>query len=217
MNEPEFPPSLSADEEIKLAKAGGEEARQKIVWHAMNEAVPYVITCSKSFGILARSETISLCWDTLNKCVKNFNPTVGVRFFAYARVWLRGAMRNYCLNNSTVKNEWRGVRTADTYVPRAHTPQWELEEIISCDSCVGDIIRREAFDMMKTLIVKLSKKEKEIIHMRLVKEMSFPEIAAHYKTTRSATQAMFAKSMRKLRRWMYEKKGVQNADDLLGN
>lgn len=110
----QFPPPLSNEDEqtlargiqqlIKSGKSPGtlEYCLTSLVMSVMSEAVAYTIHCSK--GNVSESEAISVCYETLMKNARRFQPGHNMRFIGFAKVGLRGSINRYFTSLKTVRN-----------------------------------------------------------------------------------------------------------------
>jgi len=81
--------------------AGSEDARVELTMQNIREAFLYVKKCCKNK--INDDEIVSLCYTTLYRNAKRFRPGK-IRFFAFAKVALRGAISDYWSSIETVKN-----------------------------------------------------------------------------------------------------------------
>jgi len=95
---------LSAQEEARLAKADPTA----LVMHSMREALLYTQrVCRDQVPEDAR---VSICYQKLTACVNRFRPG-GIRFLAFAKAGLRGAMKDYWETKDTVRNATEIIST----------------------------------------------------------------------------------------------------------
>jgi RNA polymerase sigma factor (sigma-70 family) len=96
--------SLTPDEENifarRIQKFNSTPAIQALVLHNMREAIPYATRCCRAG--LEESEVFSLCYSALMKAVSNFKPD-NIRFFAYAKVYIRGEISRTWKKRDVVK------------------------------------------------------------------------------------------------------------------
>lgn len=76
-------------------------APEALVMSCIKEAVLYTRKCS--YGKIPDDALLSLCYDTMLKSARIFRPG-GIRFFAYCKARLRGAVKDYWTGLETVRN-----------------------------------------------------------------------------------------------------------------
>jgi RNA polymerase sigma factor (sigma-70 family) len=112
---------LTREEEADLverAKRGDEDAANRLVMATMREALLYTSrTCRDR---IAEDERTSLCYRKLMMCVKRFDPKRRLRFFAFCKPALRGYMKTFWENQSTVRNATE-ILSADRLSGWGHT------------------------------------------------------------------------------------------------
>lgn len=132
---------LTWDEERDLlARRNDRRAAEKLILHNLSEAVIY----AKHFDRLrmfSDGELMSLCYDVLKKSVPRFKSKYGIRFFAFTKNRIRGAVKRHWSTREVVKNagvnreDYDGTPTfvvftggSDLHVSRG----LELEETETC-------------------------------------------------------------------------------------
>lgn len=85
---------------MKQRGARGEAAMNRLVIYAMRQALLYVMRCDAK---LPPDEAFSLCYHSLKRSAKCFNPKFG-RFFSYAKANLRGSAKRYWKTCDVVRN-----------------------------------------------------------------------------------------------------------------
>ena len=211
-----FPPSLSREEEAKLARKMTTRARQTLALHSMNEAVRYASACAANVAKIPRDEIISLCWDALYKSSKAFDPNRGLRFFAYAKVWVRGSIVRAYRSRDTVRNSHK-IFDPDYCPPAGEARATEIEQAHAVPSPRREAISRELLDLIGKLIATLRPRERFVVSMRLYEDKTFSEIAEKLKMTRTATQAIFCRAARRMRGKLYREHGITTHHELLSD
>lgn len=86
---------------IILAQGGNTDARNKIV----NSQLRQIINIAKAYSNPYTTIEDLIAYGTLgiDRAIKKFDTTSGVRFITYAMQWVRAEMQTYALNNYTVR------------------------------------------------------------------------------------------------------------------
>jgi RNA polymerase sigma factor (sigma-70 family) len=94
-------PGQESDLATRIQKHQREEDRNELVTHNLREAVCYGVGFSK--GRLPEDEILSVCYLALSKAARNFKPG-GIRFFAYAKPYVRGEICLLWKSRDVVRN-----------------------------------------------------------------------------------------------------------------
>lgn len=101
-----IPDALSPEAEAKLARNicdhPCERDINKLVLHNLREAVPYTLRCCRN--ALSESEVLSVCYAALCKAAPNYRPGGPLRFFSYAKPYLRGELSRNWKTKDVVKS-----------------------------------------------------------------------------------------------------------------
>src|SRR5258708_7664886 len=99
--------NLTKDQETALSRSiqkgpGKQEAIHRLVVNNLKEASIYAKHyCPKD--LFADGEIMSLCYDVLTKSAPRFKPEFGIRFVAFCKPRLRGAVKRHCTTLDVVK------------------------------------------------------------------------------------------------------------------
>jgi RNA polymerase sigma factor (sigma-70 family) len=132
---------LTTEQENKLAVRGTPAAHNKLVMHAMRDALKYTKRVSRDE--IPDEQLMSLCYDALMHAAKRFKPN-WARFFAYAKADLRGVVSEHfgslkvvkkglvlsrdALNDEcrhTSRGDWRPENGDNIKDVEAYTGEWE--------------------------------------------------------------------------------------------
>ena len=159
---------------------------------AMEEAVPYARTCCQ--GQLQDDELTSLCYETLVKCAKRYDPKRG-RFFAFCKPRIRGALLRY----------WntQGVTVRNAVTVPLEIKDGEDEETPAVGVADPDFDRinfREQWQQVSAIMVKtLSDRECAILQLVYCLNFTFEQAGARFDVSRAAAQAIAAKAIQKIK------------------
>lgn len=187
---------LSVEQEEALLRAGD---RVTLIAHNTLEAFYYGQGTHQSHG-LSDGEILSAAYDGLTAAAKNFQPG-RLRFFAYAKPYIRGALSRATRANCVVKT----VREAeplpaeepeepeDNYVP-PHTT------VAHHEPDVETICLREEWTQIRPVLFKvLDEKERIIIELNYIGGLNLREISDLLGVSRSDIQHKRMKALKKVR------------------
>jgi RNA polymerase sigma factor (sigma-70 family) len=210
---------LTFDAECKLiarfnrSKKTDFRAIDKLVLHNLREAVAYIRKVS-NFE-LQEDEILSFSYENLRKQAVRFRTRFGVRFFAYSKRGLRGAMNRYWETRDVVKHsgahvQWematwandtphggpaRTKRHPDITDPDA-TPDIEGQ----IDSGFAAIELRDRFKRMEKLMVALlNKREQAIITLFYIQGLNSVDISRLIGLSKGHVLQIRDSALRKLR------------------
>lgn len=212
---------IKPERETELIKAGEMET---LVLETMYEAFLYATECSK--GQEGESEIFSACYAALKKAAGRFDAKFNVRFFPFAKAFVRGELK-------LERRRLRVVRPIKNKGKIDHTeyvtlPHYRVKDAMSPDSldanhlhedksCQQDYKPRVGFEQEReadtlqadrnqlweefSALVKplLTKRAFEVVKLHIVDDLGWQEIADRLGYTREAHRALFEKTMRKLR------------------
>lgn len=212
------PPENRAMFESKLIANASEESRVELTMRNMREAFLYVKKCCKAK--IADSEIVSLCYTTLYRNTKRFKPG-GLRFFAFTKVALRGAISDYWTATQVVRNA-RQCSESEMYRSmgakpdqmeghddeiycaglHAEQPTFEGGLVIQTVEPEFNLIHlRERYGMVKTIMErKLTDQERMIIDLVYTSGFTFEQIGDLLGVTGSAAENTHSTAMKKIRR-----------------
>ena len=146
-------PLLDYQEE-SLTRSLTEKNREELVMHSLCEAIPYLHTVSR--GQVEQDELLSISYAALVKAVKNYKPG-GLRFFAYAKVYLRGELSRYWRDQDPVKNA--SLHEDKETESRPEPPALQ-------DAPYSEIDLREQWALLKPLLrSRLTDRERMVIEL----------------------------------------------------
>lgn len=195
----------------KIQKTKDEDTVNDLVLHTMKEGFLYAKRVCRSK--IEDDELFSLCYIALKRNAKRFRPG-GVRFFAFAKPGIRGALSRYWKTLDTVKNS--SMHETGDVGKRFH-PEYDREDLRHDDSANDTIEEsspsepweeadfrliyfREDLAIINDIIAKkLSEQERMILDLVYKSGFTFPTIGKLTNTTRSAAQLTHAKALRKIR------------------
>jgi RNA polymerase sigma factor (sigma-70 family) len=216
-------PALKLDREAEAAlarqiKAGSGAAVTTLVMANMREALLY--TSRVCNGAIDEQTRASLCYQELCMSAPRFRPG-GIRFFAFAKVGLRGRMIRHKKTLLTVRNAYntvsidildqRGAQggpnqvrfTPAELVSPADDKERSKREMITGEIDSPDWDRTFAVDQWRViregLKHLLSDQQWMVLDLVYFNHMNFTEIGKRLDLTRSAIQAAHRKAIKKLR------------------
>jgi RNA polymerase sigma factor (sigma-70 family) len=207
---------LTREQEFALAatiqKTKDEDTVNDLVLHTMREGFLYAKKVCRSK--IEDDELFSLCYIALRRNAKRFRPG-GVRFFAFAKPGMRGALSRYWKTLDTVKNSSLHESEVEDYAPAQVFIGSDIEQDDytsavcfayrdadepTVDPDFRSIDIREKLDIVKDIAKrKLSEQERMILDLTYTSGFTFQKIGDLTNTTRSAAQLIHTKALRKIR------------------
>lgn len=195
-------------------------AKELLVLHAMWESFFYARRVCRQQ--LDDDEIFSLSYDALTRAVENFHAG-SARFFAYAKVYVRGAICKAWKAKDVVKNSSSHESLCieqDPYRDLSANPTVDVEYDSGIGNPKGDarefnkrklvedsvepelekISLREEWAALQPLLRRLTAHEQLILKLKYEQEMNFQQMADLLGVSRSATQFTHKKAIAKLRR-----------------
>lgn len=202
---------LTPEAEDSLARSGNLES---LVLHTMREAFYYARHICR--GKIPEDEVFSAVYRALEQAGRNYKPghTVGVRFFAYAKVYVRGALSREWKSKDVVKHAkhesidvpvektrhtgFQGVGEEEVIEIFAPDTKWESEDYAEPEF---DLIHlREKLEFIKPVLKKyLSDHERMVVELHYFANYNFEEIGDKLCVSRSAIQNAHTRALRKIR------------------
>lgn len=204
---------LEMEREDALASTGSEANRETIVLHNMREAFFYARHVCR--GRLPEDEIYSAVYGALAHAVRNYRPgtKVGIRFFAYAKPYVRGALCKEWKAKSVVKHadhetlsvpveSEAGDRDYSVNHDDGHSVdslmKWEVQE--NQEPAFDEIHLREQLEIIRPILkTHLSEHERMIIELTYSGQHNFEELSKLLGVTRSAVQNSHTRAIRKVR------------------
>lgn len=193
--------------------------KETLVLHSMLEAFFYARRCCRA--ALPADEIYSLCYSALCRAAENFKPRK-IRFFSYAKVFIRGEISREWKNKSLIKNvpsgnvESTGALTVSDQIygpgvaKDSTTCGGESATLVpTVEPEFSSIHARELWELLSPLLEsKLSPSERTVIFMRYRQELNFREIGSLLGITRQGAQSLHVDALVKLRLAMDRNKKV---------
>lgn len=196
---------LTRAEETALSKRHKPEDIELLVMSTMREAVVYARrVCKEHFQ---DDELVSLCYASLLRMAKRYDPAKSSRFFVFAKIAVRGdVMRNF-RKLDTVSNAFKA-----NPVPWYDDPKpLESAEV---QSCVSEVETKDQHAYVLRVIKKCcTEREQMVFSLAYKGELGFHEIAKLLGITRSAVQASHARAVRKVRNHIAREERLLQRED----
>ena len=217
--------NLTRDQEAILSRRirkgpGKQDAIDSLVVNNLKEASIYAKHyCPKD--LFSDGEIMSLCYDVLTKSAPRYKPQFGIRFVAFCKHRLRGAIKRHCCTLDIVKHaslkrqDMNGpafvtflggceVPNRDKSTVREDSPAAEIYETCTLGGTVdfdftGIDIRELWVPMMRVVKDRLNPRQRMVL--RLVYDLGFnmQEIGDMLVVSRSAVQMTHSSALRILR------------------
>lgn len=194
----------------KIQKTPTEDLLNDLVLHNMEEG--FIYTKKVCRGRIPDDELFSLVYKTLFRNAKRFRPG-GIRFHAFAKAGLRGALSRYWSGLNTVKNATEIISFDASVLPASDLYEGtEKTNIVDFNGKVSDpefsIIhfRERLAHVQSAMEIKLSAQERMIITLVYTNGFNFQEVGNLLGITRSAVQSMNAEALKKIRQALTRKR-----------
>ncbi len=198
-----FPPPLDAREEeeaFRLARAGSEDARQKLILHNLR-LVSHIVR--KYYATAKNQEDlVSIGTIGLIKAVDSFKTDNGARFATYAAKCIQNEILMHFRSQKKLSAEVSMNDTID--VDRDGNPLTYTDVISSDENLADEVMRRvEAERAMSLVRTRLDPRERQVITLRFglgnTPAMTQREIAAKLGISRSYVSRIEKAAIEKLR------------------
>jgi DNA-directed RNA polymerase specialized sigma subunit len=202
--------ALTLKEEASLQKRG---RLSQLVMANMREAVVYAKACN---GKIADDELVSICYDTLMKTAKKFHPKHRVRFFAYSKPRIRGALIRHFSTSALVRNgdciSLDDSRTHCTSAAADHVHRFSTEDVSECfpENAVEpefDLMEfRERFAEISHVVIKhCNDREQAILMLVFNYSFTFERAGRCFGICRAAAQAIASDAIDRVRKIILNK------------
>lgn len=197
--------SLTPEQEVELIS---EPAT--LALHGMREAFYYAKKCCR--GMLTDDDIYSACYDALCKAAVNFKPGK-IRFFGYAKPYIRGALSSVWKTKDVVKHGKNGMFIVPDVDPSLEFAE-EADGITgvlfkeqrkniplppSIEPEMSAIQSRDEWALVEPLMKSiLTDKEQAIIKLYYVSGLSFERIGKLLGSSRADCQATNSRALKKL-------------------
>lgn len=216
---------LTREEESALsvkARRRDEDAANKLVLHNMEEGFTYAKGVDKQ-RIKDDGEIFSLTYKALLGSAYRFNPKYGLRFLAFAKVNIRGALKRYWASQDTVKNaslHYTGERGPSYFEIRQaafeklnenpddrHGPLdpdsmlgFDIDDAVSENTIDQRVEFNEAMARVMPIIEgKLCAQEQMVLDLVYIAGFTFQEVGELLDISRSAVQLCRTRAIKKIR------------------
>jgi len=184
-------PETTEDSEIALLHAKNFEA---VAIGAMREAVKYARKCCR--GSLGDDELVSICYPALLQAAENYKTKFGLKFFSFAKQYVRGA----------ISREWRRkdvVRNSSRYEDEDAPVEVVIrrpDDLKTVNPDFESLDVRERWDLIWPVMQRrLNDVERMVLVLRYKSGFSYEEIGKLRGVTRQAIQRTHACALKKLR------------------
>jgi RNA polymerase sigma factor (sigma-70 family) len=196
------------EEEFSLAariqKTPSEDLLNDLVLHNMEEAFLYMKGVCRAK--MPDDEIFSLCYKTLLRNAKRFRPG-GIRFLAFAKAGIRGAISRFWTGLNTVKNADSVSLDQPNFKSSGldddNPGNWDWDHIpeptVDPEFAIIDIRERMGL-ITEIMSAKLSEQEKMIMNLVYKSGFNFQQVGNLLGITRSAAQANHSEILKKVRR-----------------
>lgn len=201
----------------KIQTTPTEDLLNDLVLHNMLEG--FVYTKGVCRGRVADGEIFSIVYKTLFRNAKRFRPG-GIRFLAFAKAGLRGALSRYWSSLNVVKNATeitsldipRPVLDEIAIASTGHRKNYGHSEMEPNSDPEFSLIHfRERMEILRIEIAKkLSAQEQMLLTLVYTNGFNFQEVGTLLGITRSAVQAMNAEAIKKLRQALSQKRLLED-------
>lgn len=191
---------------LTIAQEGSLQRRgrlNQLVMANIREAAVYAKACN---GKIADDELVSLCYETLMKTAAKFHPKHRVRFFAYSKPRIRGALLRRFSKAALVRNG-ECVPMRDVRLP--HAPTWEelpephaQDEGSDSSEPEFDLIDfRERFAEISSIVAKhCNDREQAILMLVFNYSFTFEQAGKCFDICRAAAQAIASDAIDRVRK-----------------
>lgn len=186
-----FLPPIGCEAERKLVNSGTKKALDKLSLHNLEEAVIYTRYCGGRN--LGREELISLSWIALRQAAKNYrhHKSKGIRFFAFAKAYLRGQLKAERKRKLVVRNaEHQSMDEVNDPPLTETTAEPDFSTVESKELLAG---------LRPAMFLTLTDRERAIIILRYSSGFSFTEIGERIGFSRQSIQKTHFAALLKLR------------------
>jgi len=188
-----------ADLAIKIQTRQREEDINRLAMHGLCEAIPYL--CTVCGGRVPQDELLSLSYEGLLHAARNFKHG-RLRFFCYAKVYLRSALSKWWRQQDVVKNS---SRFEDKNASDLTDGAWSKEQQ---EPAYEEINIRERWELVKPMLARLTVRERLVVELVHIGGFSYTKIAKMLtpSVSREAVRLCLARAMRKLHFALLEKR-----------
>lgn len=191
---------FSTDFEDGLFESGELEKRQIAVLHNMREGFFYARAVCKQK--LPEDVIYSAVYKALEHASRNYRPGTkpGVRFFAYAKPYIRGEICNEWKSLNVV---WRGDCVSlglAQEIDSEDDSEIPVPEGGTVDPAFYEIFVRDILSLLAATMESLTLREQEVIKLVYFRHYLLREVAEHWGVSRSAAQNTLMRAMKKIRK-----------------
>jgi len=183
-----------AEEALLMVEKDGPE---ELVLRSIPEALKYLVYLSKDQ--LGETELRSLAYQAMKRAVSIFKPGT-LRFFAYAKVYLRGELSRHWRELNTVSIPQRKVRNFQI-VSLGEVP---IEQQVEEPVVFQQVRVHERMELIKPLLDTLSKRDREVLELYYFKGENLKQIGVRFGVGPSAMQVVLSGILRRIRNTLLE-------------
>lgn len=186
-----LPEALSPEEERVLILDGSEEARQKIIVHAMRAACGYGQKICK--GNVDGEDIFSACYDALRHAVANYRP--GKKsFLVYAQTYIRGE----------VIKAWKAQKAVKkSFMVQMNNDDTDDDLLVGSNGNFDfdGVHRREQLVLLRKIIdAHLSEQERLVLELRDFGQLTFIAIKDVLGCSRTNVQQIYKRAVKKIKK-----------------
>lgn len=209
---------LTPEQENALAVQKDIDSLNRLVEHNLREAFLYSRKCYSS---LEEGESLQACYDGLMKAAKRFQPN-RIRFFAYAKADIRGALTRMARTHDTVRRgpkelvslnadnaeplddfDEHTIDTSKTTEPKSGAQKALLQSSVEPD--FDGINSREVWSQLEPAIAALSPEERLIIELHFKGNLNLREIGTMLRLSRARIQQVKHSALQKIKLKLVER------------
>ena len=179
----------------QIRRSRREEDIIKLAMHGICEAIPYLRTVCG--GRVGYDEILSMSYVALTDAARNFRPG-GIRFFCYAKVYLRSELAKWWKSQDIVKHA--SEAEDKEYVMQAE--DYNIAKTDDVDSVNFELIDiKERWAIVKPLLSRLTERERMVMELVYISGLSFTDISKILvpQITREAVRCCHERALRRLR------------------
>ena len=213
---------LTRDQETELSRRirkgpNKQRAIDTLVLHNLKEATIYAKHYCPN-DLFPDGEVLSLCYDVLKKSAPRFKPSFGIRFLAFTKNRIRGAVKRHCCTLDVVKHA--SVKRCESFGGPTFLPftggtdrpsSFSSEEMETCTQggvtefdFVGVDVRELWVTLRSVIQEKLNPRQRMILRLVYDQGFNMQEIGDMLAVSRSAVQMTHSSALEILRRELGE-------------
>lgn len=202
-----------AREQQLIRRLPSKAAQTQLAVESMWEAVVFLRSCAAP--TVSTGELFSMAWDSLTRASRNFQPGRKIRFFDYAKHYLRGNFRRTLRLQSMVVRNAAGQLPLETHcddTDHHNSGDFPIRfDEICPTNYTFDHHQVESKDELRALapvLMRLSVRDRALLHQKFFLDLTYTEIAVKKRVSRQAIEARIKRILRRLR-WMVKLDRIQ--------